>query len=461
MEPDDLSRFDGLRLVKEAGALFLNDYYRSFTPTITDLIKVSKQPEYYKDPVKNLALQIVLLELLQSFEEVSSKGKKLAKEKDDEEIAAQSRRNNYLAKAIKEVADGIAWRTLGYSHFKVRILSQGRYSGHTWGKVGQSAELVVAERAAHRGSFVLIHDITNCLRIGDLSLLKPGLKTDIYLAEIKANRIITPGSILRKNPKNASKQEKRLIQAQFALSKRVFPATHGDVPVIPIRINPDNYMNSVSAVLKQAVARGGYGKMVSPYLHIEAIDLPSLTKKTDYKAIIDSLGRPKSKNGFSHSSYDRLIRNSVGEVERNAPPYTIYPLPIPIITKLINGEILLTASVYIDPLIESCKALGWDLSINKEALEKMEPTNDRDLVDYFSDEILFPTDAGEEVGDILWLKNPATGFNIRIGELVIRIATEYISCRYIVNFANEMMKIAKRDSVGFFFPEVDESRRWI
>jgi hypothetical protein len=461
MEPEDLSRFNGLRLIKEAGTLFMNDYYSSFTPTIVDLIKTSKKPEYYKDPIKNLALQLGLLELLQDFEEVSSKGKKLAREKSDKEIAMQSKRNNYISKAIKEIADGVAWRTLQHSRFKVRLLSQGMYSGHTWGKIGQSSEIEVAQRVASQGSFVLVHDITNCLRVGDLSLIKPGAEVDIYLAEIKANKIITPKSILKKTPSNTSKQEKRLIQAQVALSKKVFPAAHGEVPVIPIKFNTDNHMNSVGAVLKKAEEKGAYGKMVSPYLHIEAIDLPKLFKMANYKDVIESLSRPKDKQSFSHSSYDRLVRNSVGEVERNSPPYTIYPLPVPIISKLIKGEMLLTATLYIDRLADAFKSMGWELSVNQEVLENMEPTDDKDIVEYFSNELLFPSSDGEEVGDILWLKNPRTGFNLAIGEWATHIVTEYISARYIVNLAEAMMKIAERGKVGYFFPEIDEHRRWL
>src|SRR5687767_14746973 len=138
---DDLHRFNGLRLITEASSIFMHDYYKQFLPDIEKILAVSKERVHYNDPNRHLSLQMGVLQLLQMVEQASSEGNREARKSGDKEVALQSKRNRYIAKAYKEIADGIAWRTLGYSRFSMRILSQGVYSGHTWGKdSGQSVE---------------------------------------------------------------------------------------------------------------------------------------------------------------------------------------------------------------------------------------------------------------------------------------------------------------------------------
>lgn len=461
MNLDGMPKLDGRRLIKESGDLFLNDYYQSFLPGFTDLIKQSKDRIWYKDPVKHYGLQIALLETLQGLERASSEGKKLSREQSSAELDMQSKRNKFLAKAVKEISDGVAWRTLGYSRFKMRILSQGRYSGHTWGKDGQLAELKHARRIVGNGGYVLINDVTNCLRIGDLTLIHPDKRGKCYLVEIKKNEIITAYSILNKldSGKKLDKQEKRLFQAQIAIDENKFPASFGKIPFEGINIPLHDVISSVSAITKQALKKGAAFRMITSYMRVEAIDLPALFQRNDFKTVIDDLGYPDVTPFFEYSSYDHLMVGAIGEVERGSPPYTIFPLPTEVIVKIITGELYVKCSLYEEPLKAAFKSQGWELLINKDALRQYTPPTDEENVTHMSSELLFPKSGYEALPGPMKLKNP-NGFSLPAFELISQMTREYLTVQHVVAVAQEIMKRATRGEAKYTFPEVNDKRRW-
>lgn len=373
----------------------------------------------------------------------------------------QSKRNKFLAKAVKEIADGVAWRTLGYSRFKMRILSQGRYSGHTWGKDGQTAELERAIHIVSKGGYVLINDVTNCLRIGDLTLIQPDKRDRCYLVEIKSKEIVTPGSILKKfdNGKALDKQEKRLIQAQIAIEENKFPASFGKIPVETVDVPLHDVISSVGAVAKKALKKGAAWRMVTPYMRIEAIDLPSLSQRKDFRDVIDGLGHPDATPLFGHSNYDHLMVGSTGEVERSSPPYTIFPLPVEVIAKMITGELYVKCDLFVEPLQAAFQALGWELVIDEDAIRQYNPPTDQENVAHMSSELLFPKGGDEALPGLMKLRNP-NGFNMYAFELVTQMTREYLTVQHIVAVAQEVMKRATRGEDKYTYPEVNDKRRW-
>jgi hypothetical protein len=462
MDVEDLSKLDGRRLIKESGDLFLNEYYQSFLPGFTDLIRHSKERAWYKDPLKHYGLQVSLLESLQNLEKVSSDGKKLAQAQGSEELALQSKRNKFLSKGVKEIADGIAWRTLDHSRFKLRVLSQGRYAGHTWGKEGQRAELRRAEIMLQNGGLVLLNDVTNCLRIGDIILLNPKRPDTCYITEIKKHEVVTPTSILKKvdNHKALDKQEKRLIQAQIAIHDNIFPLRGQRLPVVPITVPLHDVLSSAGAVAKQAAKRGAAWRMVTPYMRVEAIDMARLAAVPDFEAVIDSLGHPDATPLFGHSNYDHLMANSIGEVERSSPPYTIFPWPVDIIAKIITGGMYIQCMLYRQPLEAAFRALGWDLIIDEEAAKAYDPPTDAENVAELSSELLFPRTKEIMPGSMILRHNPS-GFNMYAFEAIVQMAREYLTVQHVIAVAEAVKSKTTKGAAQSIFPEVQDARRWI
>ncbi|MDQ1250207.1 MAG: hypothetical protein QG597_4586 [Actinomycetota bacterium] len=90
-----------------------------------------------------------------------------------------------LARQLRCVGDALAWRCYRYDRPAIIALSRNDSPGPMYNKAGLPYELGrVEEIWKDDGHFALLHDLTNCLRIADLSEIVPGGMT--WLREIKA-----------------------------------------------------------------------------------------------------------------------------------------------------------------------------------------------------------------------------------------------------------------------------------
>ncbi|MER6374051.1 hypothetical protein ABT255_38060 [Streptomyces mirabilis] len=76
-----------------------------------------------------------------------------------------------LARQLRSVGDALAWRVFGFHRPFILALCRNQSPGPMYGKAGLAAELEHFERACKQdGAFALLHDLTNCLRIGDMTV---------------------------------------------------------------------------------------------------------------------------------------------------------------------------------------------------------------------------------------------------------------------------------------------------
>ncbi|MEU8152169.1 hypothetical protein AB0B94_00720 [Micromonospora sp. NPDC048986] len=88
---------------------------------------------------------------------------------------------------LKSIADALAWKVFGYQRNIIVALSRADAPGPMYGKTGLAAELEVIETAWRENrEFVLHHDLTNVIRVGDVTVLdRDGWA---WLREIKTNQ---------------------------------------------------------------------------------------------------------------------------------------------------------------------------------------------------------------------------------------------------------------------------------
>jgi hypothetical protein len=95
-----------------------------------------------------------------------------------------------VVRQLKCVGDALAWRVFGFQRKHIIALCQSAPPGGFAGKAGRAAELARVEQAYHQdGKFAILHDLTNCLRIGDVTIFNhDGTFTTI---EVKTNPLRT------------------------------------------------------------------------------------------------------------------------------------------------------------------------------------------------------------------------------------------------------------------------------
>jgi hypothetical protein len=75
-----------------------------------------------------------------------------------------------LGRQYRCIGDALAWRVFGFQRKQIIALSQSDPPGPMANKRGLPAELEALEQARADGKFAILHDLTNCLRIGDVTV---------------------------------------------------------------------------------------------------------------------------------------------------------------------------------------------------------------------------------------------------------------------------------------------------
>ncbi|MEZ0107897.1 hypothetical protein ABH920_001889 [Catenulispora sp. EB89] len=78
-----------------------------------------------------------------------------------------------IGRQYRSIGDAMAWRAFGFDRRVILALCRNEPPGIMAGKEGLRAELERVEAAWESGSFAILHDLTNCLRIGDVTVFGP------------------------------------------------------------------------------------------------------------------------------------------------------------------------------------------------------------------------------------------------------------------------------------------------
>jgi hypothetical protein len=102
---------------------------------------------------------------------------------------------------LRSIGDGLAWRVFSYDRRVIIAFSRNQAPGPMVGKAGLRAERDFVEQwSEDEDRFVLLHDLTSCLRIGDATLFKSvGREYEAYLYEIKSDPSRQKSDQLRRN----------------------------------------------------------------------------------------------------------------------------------------------------------------------------------------------------------------------------------------------------------------------
>lgn len=355
-----------LEKLKYVNGVINNSYYSQFVSHMKDTMEISIDPKLINDPVGHLDVQKVVLIALEQMEPLVTEGRRQAN-RQDKELIKQAHRNKLIASGYREIADGLAWRTLGHDRARIRILSEAQTPGFiatpSGTKLGRPSELQYAHNVIGNGSFVLMHDVTNQMLVGDLSMVRKF--GDIpHLAEVKKKKLITAHTISQKLDKSQklSAQEHRLLQAQIMLEKDTIGNFKDQAKVRRYNLPIRTFHSDVQKIIKEA-RRTGIGHVKpAPYIDIEVVDF---TKKDLDPKLITAKPRPfEGENILPFSNFDNLVAKMDGQVFRGKPPYTVYPYEPADRVDLMTGGLYLHATVSVTQLEQEFLKRGWKFEIN-------------------------------------------------------------------------------------------------
>jgi hypothetical protein len=300
------------------------------------------------------------------------------------------------------------------------------------GKVGLAAERVfLAERWEAERSFVLLHDLTTCLRIGDATEFRTvGEGYEAYLHEIKTNPLRIGGAQLH-----------RQHLAEQAIRDGGPLPNDADARLVALDMPYRTHLVLLREAFRKAATRGVQGMKVPGGRALMAANLPRgyelwteeefLDRSADERdAACQRAGIRGRGHHVTSISSDTVARSPI------TPPWAIYPLPFDVCAALIADQAVFSVTISSESLITALQDAGlW--------AEWLVPDDARHI------------DHNQEIARIHNRKRMTV---MRLSELE-RLTFELVDLPLWANSVKEML--ARADIVGRPWPcFADEGRVW-
>jgi len=258
-----------------------------------------------------------------------------------------------LARQLRTVGDGLAWRCFGYNRRMILALSRNNSAGPMYGKQGLPYELGrIQELWEKDRHFALHHDLTNCLRIADLTEF-----TDdggVLLREIKAK------------PHTEKKQWDRAQAAVDAITRGApLPGGRSDARLVELAEPYVTNLKQLDDLIQLAKRHGCRGMKLSQGRALMASSLPTFTQRWGHDpeegtSVLESTRRRAIKRADIATTLHH-IKGYSGDTASRSPimaPWSIYPFSPVDCASLICDSVVFETTVSAQALVDSLERAG-------------------------------------------------------------------------------------------------------
>ncbi len=341
----------------------MSSQFGSYLSVLEDYLIISKSRS--KNPMSLGNIQMSMLLGLVTFQNSTTIVRKKIRlsndDKEKEELNAQLSFFKLVVSIIKNIADGIVWRLFDYKRADIRAISDKKHhSGHIQSGKGLRKELEKWAYVFDSGKGIaFMNDLSNCLRIGDISIFQPN--GDIIIEEIKAGEGAKKGSrILRQ-----TRERKRVIEF---LSERGGIVNNQKVEISSYDIPLKNMLKDVLKLINKAKKKGISYKKFGDYLIVECLDYNATLEYAESKVKNTKIKIKDKKEHLMKKWNKKMIRSMsnkdiIGEFCKNVAPYSIFPFPIDIRLGLMSGLIFLKSYLNLEEIIKMFERDGWTVEL--------------------------------------------------------------------------------------------------
>lgn len=261
-----------------------------------------------------------------------------------------------LARQLRSVGDALAWRVFGFHRPFILALSRNDQSGLMYGAEGLRAERERVERAwSEDGVFALLHDLTNCLRIGDVTVFNDAEPPQTL--EIKTNPNKVKGA-----------QVRRINQARAAVLDGG-PLSGDDASEVLHELDLPlcTYLDLLRTATEQAAAEGLYVTAVPGSRALAVLDQygcarQSLPRDQFDERLDEAFGVALRNAGIGEHRENNIHATSLGRTADDPlrVPWANYPLHPVICARLIGDYPMMTVETSGPVLAQLLRVAGLD-----------------------------------------------------------------------------------------------------
>jgi len=315
-----------------------------------------------------------------------------------------------IARQLRSVGDAMAWRLLGYNRRAILAMSRNDAAGPMYGKAGLGHELgAVVEAWKDDQEFALLHDLTNCLRIGDLTYFtSEGPK----VAEVKARQ------------QSGSRARAQLRRAQEAVAvANGNGLLGGTVRVLDSPLPLVTSLDKVAAVLGAAVEQGIVVKAIGDRQAVHAFTVNAARSDMSTTEIETTIQRLTDDAfwvaGLRASRQHHLEGHRLDLLDKGPhnAPYTIFPFAAEISAALTTDRMSYRHTVAYDRIADRFEYHGMNVTC------------------------LLPTDTTDLGADLARVFDPVSGNQARLHVgMLDRLLYEFINVDLLVDAVIEQIR---------------------
>lgn len=316
------------------GKVFLDPRYRRCWPELSSFMGRSRESR--NRPGELLDLQAEMLGALKGAQESKRRLERDLAELavdgtgDVEELEVGVAVARRLARVVKQIADGIAWRALGYDRAVIRQLAGKPQTGDIHSDAAVRELNAAAAHVERTGEVVVVNDLTNFLRYGDYTCVGGGFVT---LVECKG------GKGARRSGR-AKRQRRQLGRVLEFVNAGVRRGADGVEMLVTQRVPARTHLGAVADLIREAKQKGASHAQLSECLAADAYYVDVVLETTERERMGELFHNPfrETREAVSHDSLDFF-----NEFCPNIAPYSVYPFTDEECTDVMTGAVRLVS----------------------------------------------------------------------------------------------------------------------
>ncbi len=283
-------------------------------------------------------------------------------------IERELRFNEAEVRALRDIADGIAWRMFDFDRATLTELANRPGRKHL-NIEGINAELHEFAAVFHeREGVAVFNELTHFLKLGDVTIRKNSGEFEIV--EVKTGHK-TSGRITRQ------KQDMRRSVTFLNTGEREEEA--GRIGILELDIRPETFHRLIDRIFRDAGEKGAVVERIGDHLIVECIDFMRVGK-VDRSGVESVMARAREWTERWEAEGDLVLSHWSQEKYlevRNYAPFSIFPFPEIVRVKLMTGSLWLVTYVNISAVTRYFEQRGWKVVKTYEQLfEEAEETGD-------------------------------------------------------------------------------------
>jgi hypothetical protein len=252
--------------------------------------------------------------------------------------------------ALREIIDGIVWRYFNYNRALLYTVADkqpidivGRDKGFK-NSLNEFADVLI-----NRGHNAILNDISNFLRIGDITNIKPD--GSIEFIEVKSSK---------KKGARVKRQEERMQQTVEFFNTGRKELDNRKAIIRESSVKQKNYLSQLKDSILRARKVGYDSILIANHLIVETTDINKIDKIDKARLYFES--KHKTVKDKWKSNDDKVYTGwSIEKLDapKNYAPYTIFPFDDDIIADILMGIIWITYRLNNDEIIRILEKSGW------------------------------------------------------------------------------------------------------